>query len=92
MSTSHHVHIQSDESGMVKMVEFNGKALPVLSFELEADANNPVALASLVMHVTVDMTAKVGQVKLVCPICEEGFTHQCYDNPPEEEYDQDPKY
>ena len=90
----HRVAIKSDESGFIKMVEFNGKALPVMSFEIEASGGEPIAKANLTMHVDVDMTAVIGQVTLVCPLCEEEFHHLCYADPPvpDEEYNQDPKY
>jgi hypothetical protein len=88
------VRIESDESGRIKAVSFDGKLLPVTSFTVEANASNPFAEASFTVHPTqVEMTVMVGEVALVCPICEEVSTHVCYDNPKDpDDYSQDPKY
>lgn len=82
------VRLESDESGYMKGVFYGDKLLKVTEFTLHAEAKQPLAAAELTLYVDeVHITAVVGQVALICPVCDEEFHHQCHDNPAEQDED-----
>ena len=72
----------------MKGVFYGDKLLKVTEFTLHAEAKQPLAAAELTLYVDeVHITAVVGQVALICPVCDEEFHHQCHDNPAEQDED-----
>ena len=82
------VRIESDETGHIKGVFYGDKVLPVTEFTLTAHAKEPLAVAELTMWIEeIHITAVVGQIAMICPVCSDEFHHQCHDNPAEQDED-----
>lgn len=91
----HMVRVETDETGLMKAVTFEGKVLPVHAFTAEANARDPF----ITIHLEVEpaefhTTTQIGQISLRCPICEENHVHECFDGRVDDAdgYTDDPKY